>query len=298
MLQRLFGNSIVREIQSDLLADSTVLSNVLRKARLAARKLDLAKFEKWIASESDGYKNTTWNDLPKYRTIGAIPRFFNPYRGWCPIIIEDPQLYELCHRIPLFQSIAELECLLGTDESLTYAYPPGITKILRDGMDIQFDIRAMVSRNQLAAPINAVKNIVLDWVVDLEKAGIIGEGLGFSTSDKKEAQTVTQNIYAQNIGNLGDVSDKSSVNNNLVNSSFTIGDIDRHVQQIRECLPALPPDARLPIEAELDKIEASKTAEDPIAARSALLNIRSICESATSNLAAQGIIALIKGLFG
>lgn len=46
MLQRFFGNSIVREIQSEILADKTPLSNILRKARLAARKLDVVDFER------------------------------------------------------------------------------------------------------------------------------------------------------------------------------------------------------------------------------------------------------------
>jgi AbiTii len=296
MLQKLFGNSIVREIQNELLADKAPLSSILRKARLAARKLDLAEFEKWISSESDGYKNTSWNDLPEYRKIGATPRFFNPYRGWCPIIIEDPQLYEFCHTVPLFQSIAEIEGLLKSEGSLSYAYPPELTKILRDGMDIQFDIRALVSQNQLEAPINAVKNVVLDWAVDLEKAGIVGEGLGFSADDKKEAQTVTQNIYAQNIGNLGNVSERSSVANNLSNNTFSIGDVDRHVQQIQECIPALPPDVGHLIKAEIAKISNNTKAGNKSAIRASFAVIGSICEKVTTNLAAQGIVTLVKSI--
>ena len=298
MLQKLFSNSIVHEIQSEILAGKVPLSNILRKARLAARKLDLGDFEKWISNESDGYKNTAWDDLPEYRKISATPRFFNPYRGWCPIVIEDPQLYDLCHSVPVFQSIAELEGLLVSDGSLSYAYPPAIAKILRDGMDIQFDIRALVSKNQLESPINAVKNIVLDWAVDLEKAGISGEGLGFSAGDKKDARSVTQNIYAQNIGNLGNVSDKSSVSNTLANNTFTIGDIEKHVQQIRECLPALPIDTRERVSSELDKIEKNDAKGNSGAVKAAFAAIISVCEKATSNIAAQAIVALIKNAIG
>lgn len=298
MLQKLFNNSIVYEIQTELLSNKAPLSTILRKARLAARKLDLAEFEKWISSESDGYKNTSWNDMPEHRKIGATPRFFNPYRGWCPIIIEDEKLYEVCHTIPVYQSIAELEGLLTADDSLTYSYPPGIAKILRDGMDIQFDIRAFVSKNQIEAPINAVKNIVLDWAVDLEKAGIMGEGLGFSANDKKEAQTVTQNIYAQNIGNLGNLSGNSSVENNLSNNSFKIEQVSRAVDQIEECLPALPSSIREAVKKELENVRASQRDNDSNLARKAFKAITSVCEKATSNLAAQGIVALIKSILG
>src|SRR5262249_40080328 len=159
-------------------------------------------------------------------------RFFNPYRGWCPIIIQDDRLYEVCHTSYLFQPIAEIESLLVSEGTLTYTYPPELDSILRDSlpMQIQMEIRAHMSQSALATPINAVKNILLDWAVDLEKAGVAGEALGFSYEDKKEAATVTQNIYAQNIGNLGNMNDKSSVTNRLSNNSFNIDKIDTYVK--------------------------------------------------------------------
>lgn len=287
------GNSIIREIQSELISDKVSVSNILRKARLTARKLDLNEFEKWIINESDGYKDTTANNLPDYRKIGCVPRFFNPYRGWCPIIIEDKRLYELCHTSYLFQSIAELESLLVSEGSLTYAYPPDLAKVLRDGMDMQFDIRAFVSQSSLAQPINAVKNVILDWAVDLEKAGISGNGLGFTNEDKKEAQNVTQNIYAQNIGNLGNVSDKSSVTNTLSHSTFSLEQTDTYVKQISDCIPALPENLRPLIQAEIERIIANKNTGDVSAVKTALRSIKTICESAAGNIAAAGIVALI-----
>lgn len=296
----LFGkndNSIIREIQGELLAESVSVAGILRKARLAARKLDLQDFEKWIANESDGYKNTATEDLPDYRKIGCVPRFFNPYRGWCPIIVEDRQMYELCHTSYLFQSIAEIENLLGSDGTLTYTYPPELTRILRDGMDMQFEIRAFVSQSSLAQPINAVKNIVLDWAVDLEKAGVVGAGLGFSSEDKREAETVTQNIYAQNIGNLGNVSDRSSITNTLSNNTLTFDKIDMYSRKIRDCIPALPELIRSSVETQLDIISQSKSEPDQSKIKSAFQSIRTICENIIGNLAADGIVALIKTLF-
>ncbi len=103
------NNSIVREIQSEILSDDVRVANIVRKARLAARKLDLKDFEKWLIKESDGYKGIPVDEMPDYRKIGAIPRFFNPYRGWCPIIVEDEKIYELCHTTFLYQPIEELE---------------------------------------------------------------------------------------------------------------------------------------------------------------------------------------------
>src|SRR3954466_9502871 len=99
-LKAAFGlneSSLVREIQRDALEEALSASALMRKARLAANKLGLSEFQQWISNESDGYQGTLCSNLPRYRHIGVSPKFFNPYRGWCPIIIEDQQIYDLCH---------------------------------------------------------------------------------------------------------------------------------------------------------------------------------------------------------
>ncbi len=164
-------------------------------------------------------------------------------------------------------------------------------------MQMQFEIRAFISKSALDGPINAVKNIILDWAVDLEKAGVIGEGLGFTTKDKIEAANVTQNVYAQNIGNLGDLHDKSSVTNNLWNNKFSVEQVEKHLIKIQDAIPALPPEIRKPVEVEIKNAKAAAKTAEIESVQNALGSIRTICEGAAGNIAAEAIVALIKSLF-
>jgi AbiTii len=292
----LSNGSIIREIQRDLLEESVSVSAVLRKARLAAKKLGLKEFSEWIGNEADGYKCS--NDaLPKYRKVPIAPKFFNPYNGWRPIIIEDPDIYEIYHTGYLFQSIDEIESLGEGDGTLTYGYPHELCSFLRRNMEFDFEIRGFVSTPRLKAVSGAVKNLLLDWAVDLENAGILGEGMGFSNRDKDEAAAVTQTIYAQNIGNLGNMSGKSSVQNTLSGNSFSINDADEYVKHIRAALPGVPDKVRAAIDTELQRIDSARRQKDPTIIQKCLKSIQTICEGAAGSLAAQGIAMYLATIF-
>jgi hypothetical protein len=285
-------SSIVREIQRDLLEETVGVSNTLRKARLAAKKLDLKEFSEWISNESDGYKCAI-DDLPKYRKIPIIPKFFNPYNGWRPIFIEDPQIYELCHTGYVFQPIDEIEALVQSDGTLTYGYPNELASFLRRNMEFDFEIRGFVSTPRLKTILSAIRNLLLDWAIDLERAGILGEGMGFTNEDKNEAAAVTQNIYAQNIGNLGDVSGQSTVQNTLTGNSFAVHQLGEYISQIEGQLPNLPDAIRGRVEQELTGLRNAKGAGRERLVRAGLSSIKKICEGVTTSLAAQGIAAYL-----
>jgi hypothetical protein len=272
------ANSIVREIQRDILEGSISLSSILRKARLAARKLDLKEFEKWILLEADGYKEIQNKDMPGYRNIRVTPRFFNPYNGWCPIFIQDNKLHEICSSVFIRQPIEEIETLSASTGELTTPYSKVVEDVLRRGMDLDFEIRGMVSPTSLLGIINSVKNTVLDWAVDLEKANVFGEGLGFSGQEKAQAANVTQNIYAQNIGNLGNVTGNSKVTSSVSDSTFNAGQVSTYIQQIRDTLPALPAAQREAVERELKALERDQS--DISSVRRHFESIKTICEGA------------------
>jgi hypothetical protein len=284
--------SIVREIQRDLVDEEVSVSSVLRKARLAARKLDLVELLDWIKSESDGYRLKDVRDLPKYRKISIVPRFHNPYNGWRPILTDNSKLYALLTTGYLSQSTEELEALCRGKGEVLYSYPNALTSRLRSQMEYPFDIRGFGNVTQIKGVINTVRNSLLDWAVDLERAGIFGEGLGFSNEEKVEAAAVTQNIFAQNIGNLGNVSGESSVNNNLTGNTFAVTRYDEYISQIEESLPNLPDALRGTVENELERARANKG--NGTILKSSLASIRKVCEGVVTSVAAQGIAAYLK----
>ena len=60
-----------------------------------------------------------------------------------------------------------------------------------------------------------VRNLVLDWALDLEKNGILGEGMTFSDEEKKRASSQDININGNFQGIIGNVS-KSKVSQDFV----------------------------------------------------------------------------------
>ena len=57
--------SLLDEIRSDLVNESTDLSNTLRKAKILASAIGLPEFREWVASELSGYTNR--DKVPSYR---------------------------------------------------------------------------------------------------------------------------------------------------------------------------------------------------------------------------------------
>ena len=285
--------NIFVEIQRDIIGDKVSLSAVLRKARLVAKKLKLSEFEAWLTLEMDGYAEKSGSEYPSYRKVPGSPNFFNPFHGWCPIMIKDETAYELYHTVLLSSPIEELEKLSKEEDVLTFTYPHRLTSLLSKSIDHQFRISALVNPHALSAPVNKVKDTVLEWAIDLEQAGVKGVNLSFSSEDRVEAKTITQNVYAQNIGNLGDVAGNSLVGNAITADNFSAGDIHKHANAIREAVPGLPENIQPSVVEKLAKLEL-----EPQNAETIFSSIRSICEGVTSNIAAQGIVQFINSILG
>ena len=289
-------SELILDIQRDIIEDSTGISTILRQARLAAKKLELTEFTNWLDLETEGYAgDENHTSMPKYRYLAATPKFFNPFHGWLPILTNDSDLHEALHRVFCPNPIEEVEALSKADSSGTIHvhYNLAIENFLRKSSDLngRYEIRAFISPKSLANPVNSVKKIILDWAIDLEAAGVTGAGLGFTRHERKEAQTVTQNIYAQNIGNLGNVEGISKVTNNVKDSSYTVSITQDQITQIRDAVPALPAEKRAIVLDHLSNLE-----QNPSKSKSILTSLREVCEGMAGNLSAQDILSLLNSI--
>jgi len=107
------GDSIVLQLQRDSLDKSVGAADLLRKSLVVATKLKLKEFQDWIEKELNGYADE--DDIPPYRTILGEVVVFNPYRGWQPVIISNPEQAERLTRRKCWQPIAEVEAWAMTD---------------------------------------------------------------------------------------------------------------------------------------------------------------------------------------
>jgi AbiTii len=164
-------------------------------------------------------------------------------------------------------------------------------------------VRNCIERSQLWNIIEQVRNLILNWALELEKAGVLGEDMHFSEQEKGEAKPVTQQFIIQNVGVLGNVTDQATVTNQQTATAkieLDLGQVRDFLSQARAALPQLPEKAQKEIRPVLETIERELKTEKPNSSkiRPALGSLRKIGEGVASNLTAQGIIAMVKAIVG
>ena len=178
--------SLILELQADILNSAVSTLDVLRKALVVAKKLGIEKFQKWIELELKGYYDLS---VPTYRFTRGQLRALNPYRGWQPIQVESKEIQkifaDLCE-CPINQPISELISLVKTEGNelimqLPYELESNILSFVKTPVKIS------ISKVSVEGVIEAVRDIILDWALQLEANGVMGEGMTFSNNEKQIA---------------------------------------------------------------------------------------------------------------
>ena len=192
-------DSLIIELQRDALNETISVSNLLRKAFIAAKKLKIQEFEKWIELELNGYGRLAeskpvrfkgrWAKLSKYRWVtGELKITFldSGSEPWIPSI-----------NYPVWISIGEIEAIINNKNSSSdVEMPPSEDAeiILCEHLRGHYESEYHVPKYQLHKIQETVRNIILEWTLKLEENGILGEGLAFSANEKEAASNITFNI--------------------------------------------------------------------------------------------------------
>ncbi|QJU56828.1 hypothetical protein HL653_02620 [Sphingomonas sp. AP4-R1] len=181
-------SGLVDQLQADSLDPKSSISALLRKVKIAAVKLSLPDALEWVQRELDGYKDRS--DLPSYREARGNPVAWNPYHGWQPLMFGDDQINEMLSEVTLFDPIGVYESLFdeSTSGSLLKPINPSIVTQMNSvtGWDIP---KAAIEfpRGVIGNVIEQVRNMILDWSLELARAGITGEGLSFTMEERSRA---------------------------------------------------------------------------------------------------------------
>jgi len=106
-------SSLVEELQRDALNSKVRVSDLLRKAKTIAVKLDLPELAAWVEKELGGYNGS---EPPAYRFIRGQVKAHDPFSGWVPVIFHDATREELYSTVRLSQRVAELEDVVVSNE--------------------------------------------------------------------------------------------------------------------------------------------------------------------------------------
>lgn len=295
---------LVIQLQNDAADLSIPVATLLRKAKIISSKLDLDDLSNWIDKELNGYFDCNTEDLPKYRLIQGEFKAYNPYHGWQPIFFKNAEEMHKLAVAPVADSISVLE-ERAKDTNATYKFqlPPGMAKELQEGNRYRLEVQLLISAQSFLEIINIVRNTILEWALKLEKEGILDENFEFQEKDKSNATHIT-NIIAQNIAQVGNSYDDSSITTTQIATStnIKIEDVKNLIDEIEKCKDILPDEAKRAIETEIEKVKEQTKKnpgeEDISLIKKSLGFIKSICIQATGNVAAQGILQIINRILG
>lgn len=206
---------LIEELQKDCLNSKISLTDLLRKARFIAQKLDIAEMIDFCTNELEGY---TKSSVPKYRWILVTYKAFNPYRGWIPFDLPSTGPLSKWLKRPMQLSIGEMEQFLqSTDDVMTMGIPAEVQNKLCEWSDspFQFEIKSFFSKTQFAKIFDSVKNKISDWAIDLERKGVLGEEYQFTQQEKDIAKNMT-------IININAPTNGTNIIGNMTNSSATV----------------------------------------------------------------------------
>ncbi|WP_421179783.1 hypothetical protein [Aeromonas enteropelogenes] len=165
---------------------SVKASDLLRRAMVAARLLKLPEWATWISHELQGYPDGA--DLPSYRLLHGELKVMNPVRGLIPFQIDNAELTDMLSESRFYQPISTLEELDVPGKMVRYFFSSEQTMLIMREMQLDMVPEVSLGANQVHGLIEAVRNKVLIWALDLAESGIQGEGMSFTRQEQQQAQ--------------------------------------------------------------------------------------------------------------
>lgn len=301
--------AIVTELVNMASDPSVLITDLLRRALVAARRLGVVEFVDWINGELNGYSALKYDDpdsLPEYRKIQGQLVVENPRIGDIPFIAPH-EISDLLTEFTFVQSVPELVDLTSRDGVIKSYFSPEleaqIMQMMRSQVGYVMRPALVLSASQLTGLVEIIRNRVLDWALDLEDKGVVGEGLSFTQREKdivKEHHYHFSNVSGSQI-QIGSHGASQVQNEQPVDS--------KQVQELIIALSAIVNQSYLSdgvvgeLRAELATLKAQLESPKPKweIMKSTAKSIKAIAEGAAGNILgalAQPHVATLIGLAG
>lgn len=292
--------SLVLQLQADCLDSGKSIVEILREAWVVARKLSLSEPQEWIEKELKGYK--LGDEPPLHRLLVGQIRAWNPYHGWTPVVFDNPEEARHLSKCYVGQPVGELEDLIkrGTGP-LEFPFDPTTLHRLMNSFDVPVQPTRHLDRARVSGILDAVRNMVLDWSMQLEKDGIMGEGLIFNEQEKATASHSSYTInYNAPVNN-------SQIQQGSAHSTQSIVAVLPDVRALRDLVQHLSDEApklglahadSAQLNAELQTVDTQLSSPRPNRSviQEALRSIRNILEGCVGSILATGLLNEIGAL--
>jgi hypothetical protein len=186
--------SPVRMLQEAATDSTRRLSDVLRVCLLIARRLGRPDFEEWATHELKGFPSA--EALPAYRKVYAQIKAIAPH-GLIPVLLKG-EAKRVFEELPVAQNIASIEALVASgDPHCQLPLSRNEMEFLWKGADEweKFAMVRIIPSSSMIAILDQVRTTILEWSLQLEAEGVVGEGMSFSDEEKIRADSVTINNF-------------------------------------------------------------------------------------------------------
>jgi hypothetical protein len=237
---------IVNELQSSCERDDVL--TVILKAKRVSSKLNRQDISAWLHHEQNGYPNGS--DVPDYRRVpvsfayatnGPVPVGY----GLAADGIQNLGDLGLGVKLPVGESIGEVLNWINSPEQsgIFQQVHADIVPLIRQAFrttrpDIvaRFTWLTQLNKSSLSDIPNQVKNKILDWALELERANIHGEDHSFTKEEKRQAERVVFNDYSTTI--TGDVTGAVQAGSPHATQNVTITqtEVGRTIQRFEEAV--------------------------------------------------------------
>lgn len=291
---------LIIDLQRDCLNASIDTSNLLRKALVVSKKLKLPETEAWIGHELSGYYGHA--AVPDYRQLRGTFKAKNPYTGWIPVDFPDVRWTEAVSTLPATAPIHELEDLVRnrSGNGLFMNYSPEVEAKLVPTLPMRVPIALHISASAVAAIFDAVRTRILEWALELEAQGVVGENFSFS---EPEIMAAHNNTYiTNNIGTMQNsmLQQASSSSTQVLNTLLPVSQLTEFVDAIRANLNSLglSQDLLEELKSDVDSIRSQLTSPKPKPGivRGLLGSVKSVLEQASSSVIASGLATQVTAL--
>ncbi|EOG7777818.1 hypothetical protein N5C69_19065 [Pseudomonas aeruginosa] len=285
---------LVLELQAACYSDSVSVVELLRMARVVSVKLGMGSINEWLKNEMDGYPSS--DAAPDYRRVRGKLECFNPYLGYIPLGSNDPSMDHHLSRTTLRFPLSEIADIAQNQQnSVRLSFSHQLAHDLMAGMEEPFEPSLLVPVGQFRRIVSSVKDKILNFALDLEQQGIIGDGMTFSKDEKQAASHISYNVNIENMHG-SQVQQGTSHSNQVINSAVDLEALSTLIEQLVLVTTQIPdPKARAQFSSDLQTIEAQIAAPSPRPSilRECLQSARSILEGAGGNIAAEQLPALV-----
>ncbi|HEY6331423.1 MAG TPA: hypothetical protein VI756_19005 [Blastocatellia bacterium] len=185
-------SSLILDLQQKSLDSGFPVTDLVRMALLCARKLGLEETRSWAEQELNGYDDV--HPVPKYRVLRGQPAAYDAQRGWERVLTYnlDPGLLEALSTFKIDFPAGKIEADLRPGEAEFFAirYQPGAEIKTSKALNRPGIPAVLITASQFQGILDAVRTRILEWSINLEEAGIYGEGMVFSPTEKQAARSL------------------------------------------------------------------------------------------------------------